>query len=196
MSLIQPTCSPRFTNQVWTELQRYEEKHANPQGIHAMSQVSCEVLKFFMANCDDDSAIYGLPMARFLERTITQCTLQDKQNAGTVAAVTLLQDCAKLSGEIVTDHQNLIDARRKHDIDFSRRPETVERGWESLINNKANLDEFNQPHGDNTYLETRRIFLPQGATLILNFWRVELQMFISQLERVSAFLPAVLGVWG
>ena len=62
---------------------------------------------------------------------------------------------------------------------------TTQELWPLFLRNKAKLDVFRAGHPDNRYLESRRIFLPQGATLILRQWQSELNDFVNDLEGVS-----------
>lgn len=57
--------------------------------------------------------------------------------------------------------------------------------WPRFLVNRANM---NASHGGRTgeqYLETRKIFLPQGAALILHQWHDELDEFVDEIEMVS-----------
>jgi hypothetical protein len=62
---------------------------------------------------------------------------------------------------------------------------TTQELWPLFLRNKANLNVFRAGHPDDRYLESRRIFLPQGATLILHQWQNELNEFVNDLEEVS-----------
>jgi hypothetical protein len=142
-----------------------------------------------MVSIDDDpfeSAPIESAMARALECvTIEYCTSRNKDDSGSLAVVMQLQDCAQLLKKMLTDHQTYTDSRMKHDIRKNHSTAKVERAWAALIKNKANLDEFKKGRPDNVYLEARKIFLPQGATLILEYWQRELNAFVSELETVS-----------
>jgi hypothetical protein len=162
---------------------------ADFSGVTAVSQARLRVAKSFMVDTDDRSAILQLAMARLLERVTTRCTSRQNLNSEEINLVKFLQELAKFSKDIFTDHQTLIIARRKHDRKSNRSPETIERGWAALITNKAKLEEFSQPREETVYLEVRRIFLPQGATLILDYWQRELNAFVSELEIVSSLIP-------
>jgi hypothetical protein len=58
--------------------------------------------------------------------------------------------------------------------------------WPLFLKNRAKLDAFRVGHTDDRYLESRKIFLPQGATLILRQWQSELNEFVNDLEEVSS----------
>lgn len=103
-------------------------------------------------------------------------------------AVMRLQDCARLLKEMITDHQSYINSRRKHDLRKNHGTEMVERAWAALIKNKANLEEFKKGRPDTAYLEVRKIFLPQGATLLVEHWQRDLNTFVSELESVSILI--------
>jgi hypothetical protein len=158
-------------------------------GITAVSQARLGVAKRFMAGTDDRSAILELAMARLLERVTTTCTSLRNPNSEETNLVKFLQELAKFAKDLFTDHQTLVIARRKHDRKSNRNPETIERAWAALITNKAKLEEFSQPRQETVYSEVRRIFLPQGATLILDYWQRELNAFVSELEIVSSLIP-------
>lgn len=143
----------------------------------------------YMVSIDDDpfqSAPIEIAMARALECvTIEYCTSRKKDDSGSLDAVMQLEHCAQLLKEMLADHQTYTDSRMKYDIKKNHRTEKVERAWAALIKNKANLDEFKKGCPDTVYLEARKIFLPQGATLILEYWQRELNAFVSELETVS-----------
>jgi hypothetical protein len=161
---------------------------ADLSGVTAVSQARLGLAKRFMVGTDDHSAILQLAMARILERVTTKCTSRGELNSEETNLVKLLQELANFSKDLFTDHQTLVIARRKHDRKSNRSPETIERGWAALITNKAKLEEFSQPRQEAVYLEARRIFLPQGATLILDYWQRELNAFVSELENVSSLI--------
>jgi hypothetical protein len=160
------------------------------QGVYHLFQACIEVMHGYMASTDastdDDPALVGIAMARALECvTIEYCTSRNKDDSGTTAAVMQLQNCAQLLKEMLADHQSYINSRIKHDRRRNHSTEKVERAWAALIKNKANLDEFKKGRPDTAYLEARKIFLPQGATLIVEYWQRELNAFVSELETVS-----------
>lgn len=163
------------------------------QGIYHLFQACIEMMHTYMANIDDaspNSGLIGIAMARTLECvTIEYCTSQNTEDSGSIATVMQLQNCAQLLKEMLADLQAFIDSRKKYDIKKNHRTEKVERAWAALIKNKANLDEFKKGRPDNVYLEARKIFLPQGATLILQYWQRELNGFVSELETVSRSIP-------
>jgi hypothetical protein len=159
-------------------------------GVYPLSQACVEVMHRFMASLDDTSALIGIAMAHTLEDVMIECcTPRNKDDHGSIIAVMQLQNCAQLLKDMLTDHQTYINSRRKHDLKRNHSTEMVERAWAALIKNKANLNEFKQGRPDTAYLEARKIFLPQGATLILEYWQHELNAFVSELESVSISIP-------
>ena len=159
------------------------------QGVYHLFQACIEMMHTYMANIDDaspNSGLIGIAMARTLECvTIEYCTSQNTEDSGSIATVMQLQNCAQLLKEMLADHQSYINSRIKHDRRRNHSTEKVERAWAALIKNKANLDEFKKGRPDTAYLEARKIFLPQGATLIVEYWQRELNAFVSELETVS-----------
>jgi hypothetical protein len=69
---------------------------------------------------------------------------------------------------------------------FPLTPErTDQRLWPLFLVNQAKIDAFSVGQPSVRYLETRKIFLPQGATLILLHWQSELDELITEIEEVS-----------
>jgi len=159
------------------------------QGVFDTSGLCVEVMHRYMASIDDDPALIGVPVAHALECLTTQYCSRNKGDPEHTAAVLEIQNCAQLLQEMLADQQTCINKRRKWDIKKNHRTEKVERAWAGLIKNKANLDEFRKGHPDTVYLEARKIFLPQGATLIVEYWQRELNAFVSELETVSISIP-------
>lgn len=56
--------------------------------------------------------------------------------------------------------------------------------WETAMQNRAttNLQQMRSHHAN---LETTKIFLPQGAALILRAWQEDLNAFVAEVEQVS-----------
>lgn len=134
-----------------------------------------------MVSLDDTSLLIEVPVAETCELTaIKYCTLPQNKDV-----VLVLQSFAQLLKDMVINHQSYINTRRVYDLKSNHSPERIERAWAALIKNKANLNEFKKGHPNTTYLEARKIFLPQGATLILEYWQRELNEFVSELESVS-----------
>ena len=160
------------------------------QGAFPLFEACLEVVHRFLANARSPSVLIETAFARALECiTYEYCKSRDRDGSGNALAVTQLQNCAQLLKEMLADHQIYIDSRIKHDLRRNHSTEKVERAWAALIKNKANLDEFKKGRPDTVHLEARKIFLPQGATLILEYWQHELNAFVSELETVSIPIP-------
>ena len=160
------------------------------QGPFPLFEASIEVIHRYMASIDGTSALIGIAFAHALECiTIEHCESQNKDESGIALAVTQLQTCAQLLKDMLADYQTFVDSRIKYDLRTNHSTEKVERAWAALIKNKANLEDFNKGRPDTVYLEARKIFLPQGATLILGYWQRELNAFVSELETVSIPIP-------
>jgi len=162
------------------------------QGVLHLFEACIEVMHRYMTSIDNTSALLAISVARALECiTVEYCKSLNKDGSGNTLAVMQLQNCAQLLKEMLANRQTYIDSRRKHDRRKNHSTEKVERAWAALIKNKANLDEFKKGRPDNVHLEARKIFLPQGATLILEYWQHELNAFVSELENVS--IPMSIG---
>lgn len=161
-----------------------------------LSQGIREVTKIFMVNSDDTSSIPGVSIALAIENAMIQSILQSKPGPNNRFSVKSIQSGANMIAMIVAGHQALLSLRSVHDRTSNRSPELVEIGWAALISNKADLDEFDRVHPAEKYLETRKIFLPQGATLIMHYWQRELNSFVAELESVSTIVPTRELHWG
>lgn len=56
--------------------------------------------------------------------------------------------------------------------------------WAIALENYATTD-LRRRRPDHAHLETMRIFLPQGAVLILSAWQEDLSAFVTEVEQVS-----------
>lgn len=142
-----------------------------------------------MLHSDDASSMTGLGIARALEDAMIQFVPHARPGPRLQFDVESIRSRAKMISRVVTDYQDLVHARKTLDRIVNRSPELIESGWAALLSNKANLEEFAGVHPEDTYLETRKIFLPQGATLILHYWQREWNEFLTKLERVSTAVP-------
>lgn len=97
-------------------------------------------------------------------------------------------------GELAEASSKLNDLLMENDITKNGETEEVEQEWQAAIQNEADLQKFWQGNGDNVYMDSRKITLPQGAALILKYWQDQLNDFVTRLASVSRELSTRQGL--
>lgn len=138
---------------------------------------------------DNISAALAPTMLSTFEHTVKALLERLSLDPETRTAMELVRSCSALMQNCLTDRRSLGQAQLQYDRLYNGCPDVVERRWTTLLKNKANLNEFKRQHPDTLPLEARKIYLPQGATLILSVWQNELNAFVSELESVSVTIP-------
>lgn len=138
---------------------------------------------------DEISTALAPAMLSTFEHTVKALVERLSLDPETQAAIGLVRSCSALMQNSLTDRRSLGQAQLQYDRLHNSSPDVVERRWTTLLKNKVNLEEFKRQHPDNIPLQARKIYLPQGATLILSVWQNELNTFVSELESVSVTVP-------
>jgi hypothetical protein len=151
-----------------------------------------EVFRTFYSSLDNTSIVLQAALLPVLEEQMAGHPLDATTLKETLAVTRrirwLTTSLTRMSTAAETHHELLSRIERP----FTRTPErTDQQLWPLFLKNQANLDAFSVGHPSERYLDTRKIFLPQGATLILLHWQSELDELVTEIEEVSCSS----GVW-
>ena len=149
-------------------------------------QKACnEVVRTLMSSLDNTSALLRPALLPVLEGQAAELCLDSTNRQKTSATVRRMRWLERKMKLLSTDADTHVEVHLLERPISGTSDKTTQELWPLFLRNKAKLDVFRAGHPDNRYLESRRIFLPQGATLILRQWQSELNDFVNDLEGVS-----------
>jgi hypothetical protein len=145
-----------------------------------------EVVRTVLSSLDNTSTMLRpalLPMLKGRAAEFHLDLANPQETSATTRRMRWLTRTLKLLSTHVETHNEVLPIFECPTTGSSER--TDQQLWPLFLKNRAKLDAFRVGHTDDLYLESRKIFLPQGATLILRQWQIELNEFVNDLEEVS-----------
>jgi hypothetical protein len=152
----------------------------------AVPKACNEVLRTFYTSMDNTSTVLQAALLSVLEEQAVWHPL-GATNREEILATTrrmrwLTRFLTRMSTEAEAHQDLLLRIEQPFPLTSER---TDQRLWPLFLVNQAKIDAFSVGQPSVRYLETRKIFLPQGATLILLHWQSELDELITEIEEVS-----------
>lgn len=153
-----------------------------------LSRACAEVAqKLTIMSCSDNiTTMLNFALLSKLESQTANLSLDVADHFETTASACRLLYLTKTLNQwsnLVESHE---DALLRLERSIISTPEANEELiWPQILKNKANVGTYHVGYPGEQYLETRKIFLSQGATLILLHWQDELDEFVDEVEQVS-----------
>ena len=145
-----------------------------------------EVFRSFYSSLDNTSVVLQAALLPMLEEQMAGHPLGVTKCEDTLAITRrmrwLTRSLTRMSTAAETHHEALSRFQRPVTPTSER---TDQQLWPLFLRNQANLDTFSVGNPSDRYLDTRKIFLPQGATLILLHWQSELDELVTEIEEAS-----------
>lgn len=139
-----------------------------------------------MSSSDNVTITLHVALLSKLETQTTNLSLGVADRSETTASVRSLRWLTKVLNQWATQrdaHNNVLLQLERSIIGD---PELNEQHlWSRALANRANIGAIHGGYPGEQYLEQRKIFLPQGATLVLLHWQDELDEFVDEVEQVS-----------
>jgi hypothetical protein len=145
-----------------------------------------EVLRTFYTSMDNTSTVLQAALLSVLEEQAVWHPLGATNREEILATTRRMRWLTRFLTRMSTEAEAHQDLLLRIEQPFPLTPErTDQRLWPLFLVNQAKIDAFSVGQPSVRYLETRKIFLPQGATLILLHWQSELDELITEIEEVS-----------